>query len=39
MTTSSPTLIPPGGQRILVIFAHPYDADDPWAKSEESVKH
>lgn len=27
MTTTSPTLIPPGGQRILVIIAHPDDAE------------
>ncbi len=27
MTTSSPALIPPGGQRILVIIAHPDDAE------------
>jgi LmbE family N-acetylglucosaminyl deacetylase len=27
MTTVSPTLMPPGGQRILVIIAHPDDAE------------
>lgn len=27
MTTSSPVLLPPGGQRILFVLAHPDDAD------------